>query len=217
MVQIPAVILGLSLLFACPIAWAGEVAVSVLGSAGEPAPDAVVALTPDDSVAASAKVPGPPMSAVIDQRNETFVPLVTVLHQGGTLTFRNSDTTQHHVYSFSAIKQFQFVLNPGDQSQPVTFDQPGLAAIGCNIHDHMIAYVYAARSPWTALSTASGQVRFEGVPEGPAHLEVWHPRLASAAKPVTQTVVIGRGRQTLSVTLALTAPPAHSPHHSMDY
>jgi len=216
MVQILAASLALSLLV-CPLAWAGAVVVHVVDQSGAPVPDAVVALTPDAAPTQSAKEPGPPLSAVLDQKNETFIPLVTLLREGGALTVRNSDRTRHHVYSFSAIKQFQFVLNPGDQSPPVIFDKPGLAAIGCNIHDQMIAYVYAARSPWTALSDGSGAVRFEDVPAGASHLEVWHPSLASGATPISQTVEIDARAKDISVTLALVAHAASSPHKSMDY
>ena len=214
-----AVLLLMVSLVSGPVAWAGEVTVAVTGRNGKPLAEAVVALIPDSPAALWSNAVGPPIAAVVDQRHETFIPLVTLLRQGGALRFRNSDTTQHHVYSFSTIKQFQFLLNPGDQSPPVIFDRPGIAAIGCNIHDHMIAYVYAARSPWTALSDAGGHVRLDAVPTGPSHLEVWHPGLAGDAKPLTQQVDIGAAPQNVGVVLDVStaAMPMHDPHHSMDY
>jgi hypothetical protein len=30
---------------------------------------------------------------------------------------------------------------------PVHFDKPGIVAIGCNIHDHMIAHVFVTEAP----------------------------------------------------------------------
>ena len=203
-------------LFACPDCRAAEVIVDVVNSAGHPVQDAVVTLTPDEPVSPSAKIPGPPKNAVIDQRNETFVPLVTVLPQGGRLIFRNSDTVLHHVYSFSQIKQFQFVLSPGAVSTPVIFDKTGLAAIGCNIHDHMIAYVVASASPWAAISDRDGKVRFEAVPTGMSQLEIWHPELAPGVKPVHQSVDVGSEAKEVSATLNLAPPHPRSPHQ-MDY
>jgi hypothetical protein len=216
MVRILAATLAISL-FVCPVARAGEVAVHVLDQKGEPVAGAVVALTPEGPVPVSAKPQGPPDNAVLDQNHETFLPLVTLLRQGGQLTVRNSDTTRHHVYSFSPIKQFQFVLDPGDQAPPVIFDKPGLAAIGCNIHDRMIAYVYAAASPFAALSDAAGAVRFADVPEGVSQLEIWHPSLASGDKPVSAKAEIGAHRQDIPITLALIARPPPHAHSSMDY
>ena len=84
---------------------------------------------------------------MIDQRNETFLPLVTIVRKGGQVIFTNNDTTMHQVYSFSPIKQFDFEIDEGRHSEPVVFDKPGVASIGCNIHDHMITYVYVADTP----------------------------------------------------------------------
>ena len=202
---------------ACPPAWAGRLAVQVVDQSGQPVSDAVVALQPDAQPPSPPAPQGPPASAVLDQQHETFIPLVTLLRVGGALTVRNSDSTRHHVYSFSAIKQFQFALDPGDQSPPVVFDKPGLAAIGCNIHDHMIAYVYAAASPWTAVSDQGGHVNFEAVPAGRAELTVWHPALTSGAKPLTQQITLETVPRDISVKITLTAHPAAMSHKSMDY
>jgi hypothetical protein len=54
------------------------------------------------------------------------------------------------------IKQFEMTLNRG-QTAPVTFENSGIAALGCNIHDHMIAYAFVAESPWTALTGEDGR------------------------------------------------------------
>src|SRR5262245_51191254 len=104
---------------------AGEIAISVVDDGGNGVANAVVVVWPED-----ARPPAQaPRSFVIDQINEAFVPFVTVLRRGDSITFKNSDRTRHHVYSFAAIKQFQMVLNPGESSQPIKFDQLGTAAI----------------------------------------------------------------------------------------
>src|SRR5690348_8983392 len=93
---------------------AATLAVDVRDSDGKPAPNAVVSLYPDTPVAAAAAE-----KAVIDQRHETFLPLVVAVRKGGHVVFTNNDTTMHQVYSFSPIKQFQFVIPQGQVSQPV--------------------------------------------------------------------------------------------------
>src|SRR5215469_11817836 len=111
--------------------------VDVADAHGRPLADAVVELTP--AVTSPGAGPGGlPLESIIDQRHETFLPLVTLIRKGGHVIFTNNDTTMHQVYSFSPIKQFAFEIDKGQRSDPVTFEKPGVAAIGCNIHDQMI-------------------------------------------------------------------------------
>ncbi|HEY1962653.1 MAG TPA: hypothetical protein VGG69_09555, partial [Rhizomicrobium sp.] len=148
------VFIVLLLLAAAAAARAGTLAIDITDSRGQPAADAVVALTPlDNPGAVTSRLP---TEAIIDQRKETFIPLVTVVRQGGHVIFTNHDTTMHQVYSFSPIRQFEFEIDQGRRSEPVVFDKPGVASIGCNIHDHMITYVYVAATPWAALTDAKG-------------------------------------------------------------
>src|SRR5579871_6629021 len=131
---------------AVPARAAGIVA-TVTDESGKPLENAVVAVAPQAGAPGSTQPSSTLAQATIDQRDENFVPEVVVIHVGGSVTFRNSDHTNHHVYSFASIKQFEFAEKPGDVSAPVRFDLPGWAAIGCNIHDNMIAYVYVTTSP----------------------------------------------------------------------
>ncbi len=154
---------------------AADVAVSVTDQGGAPAKAAVVTLTPLDGK------PAPPPAAVrriIDQKHEAFVPFVTVMWRNDHLVFKNSDRTRHHVYSFSPIKQFEFVLDPGQTSQPLKFDKAGVVAIGCNIHDQMLAYAVIVQTPWSTLTPDDGRATIAGVPKGKYRASVWHPYLA---------------------------------------
>src|SRR5262245_17073652 len=94
---------------------AANVMFEVTDQDGHPVGDAVIALT------SKTEAPAEPSAQqiTIDQRNETFIPLVSILGRGGSVIFNNSDRVRHHVYSFSPIKQFQLVLNPGEDSDPI--------------------------------------------------------------------------------------------------
>jgi len=142
--------------------------------------------------------------ARIDQRMEQFFPLVSLIRSGGRVTFLNNDTTRHQVYSFSAIKKFQFELKQGQRSEAVVFDKPGVAAIGCNIHDSMITYVYVADSPFAALSKDDGRVSFAELPAGAYEFRIWHPQLPQDKPGPSQHIVIGEGVKTLAVKLPVT-------------
>jgi len=200
----------LRILLACAAALLGiqahaaTIAITITDTAGHPAPNAVVAMT-SASPPESSRLPA---DAVIDQRKETFLPLVTLVRKGGRVIFTNNDTTMHQVYSFSPIKQFAFEIDEGRKSDPVIFERAGVAAIGCNIHDHMIAYVYVADTPWVAITDSQGRGQIEA-PPGNYRVEVWHPQLAPGrALPSSTLAVKGPAKFALSVPL-LAPPPKH--------
>ena len=132
-----------------------EVTVHLDDGRGHAVSDAVVMLIPDAAPAA-ASAPPAPATHVVDQRDETFVPYVQLLRPGDEVVFRNSDSTRHHVYSFAAIRTFEFVLRPGESSPALVMDKSGIAAVGCNIHDHMITYLFVSAVPAIALSGGDG-------------------------------------------------------------
>lgn len=119
----------------------------------------------------------PHETAVIDQIDRRFVPMVIAIAEGQWVNFPNSDNVRHHVYSFSPIRQFSTELYADEPVDPIQFNRAGIAVLGCNIHDSMVAYVYV--SPWQdiAVSNKDGAITLNSLPEQPAFIEVWHPWL----------------------------------------
>ena len=185
---------------------AATVTATVTDDHGRLLPDAVVMLTPE------AGTPPPPLegspiaTATIDQKDETFVPFVVVIRTGGTVTFHNADQIRHHVYSFAPIRRFEMVQAPGETSPPIRFDQPGSAAIGCNIHDHMTAYIHVTDAPWAMVTDANGRAVIAGVPAGRFVATVWHPRLRPSTAPPAVPLVLATQNSTLDVTLPVLPP-----------
>lgn len=190
---------------------AGTVNVAVTND-GRPVENAVVELEPGSAVSATAM--NVAAEAVVDQRKETFLPLVSVIRKGGRIVFTNNDTTMHQVYSFSDIKQFAFEVDEGQRSQPVVFDKPGVAAIGCNIHDQMITYVYVAASPWAVRTDSSGRALILDVPNGTYRASVWHPQLAPGQKPEPVTLVASGASTKLNLAVALSAADPRGKKHA---
>jgi plastocyanin len=125
-----------------------------------------------------AKVTTPsPEIAIIDQIGRQFVPMVQLVQAGQRMNFPNSDDVRHHVYSFSDTKQFSTPLYAGEEIEPILFDKPGIAVLGCNIHDSMIAYVYVAEWQHTAISDETGHAELTGLDQQPQMLHIWHPWL----------------------------------------
>ena len=155
------------------------------------------------------------MRSVIDQQHETFLPLVVLVRKGGEVVFTNNDVTMHQVYSFSSIKQFQFEIDKAQVSKPVIFDRAGVAAIGCNIHDNMVAYVFVANQPFAAITDAQGVAQIRDVPDGAFHAGAWHPHLRAGKQPAGASLTVS-GDTKLSLAVAVAAAPAMSRMHK-DY
>ena len=192
-------------LLAAPLAMAHAAAlnINVTGTDGKPLLDAVALLDP-----AVGKAPVKPMADVeISQAKRQFAPRVTLITVGTRATFPNFDTVRHHVYSFSPIKTFELKLYAGVPNAPLTFDKPGVAVLGCNIHDSMAAWVVVADSPWFARSAADGRARIEGVPAGNYRLRLWHAGLGLGAEPAAVAITIGAGDAEHSARLAVSAEP----------
>jgi plastocyanin len=198
-------------------AWAGQLLVQVSDDAGRAVADAVVTVTP---LAATAPAPAPtPVTRYVDQRDETFIPYVQVVHPGDRVVFRNSDGTRHHAYSFSPAKAFEFLLRPGESSPPITLDRVGVVAVGCNIHDHMVAYLVIS-SAQAQVTPSRGQVVFEHLSVGRYTITVWHPQLRPGRAPpaLVRTVDAQATPQHVHFALSLLPDPrAFADREHMDY
>lgn len=175
----------LSLTASCVRAAGVDVLLSDAG--GKPLADAVVMLEP-----VGARLPVRPMQgAQIVQHHLQFDPPVTVVTTGTAVMFPNQDTVKHHVYSYSAARTFQIKLYAGVPHAPIVFDKPGVAVLGCNIHDGMIAWVVVSDTPLWARSDAGGHARVADVPPGSYQLHVWHASLAETTPPQLLPLVVG--------------------------
>lgn len=173
------------LLTAPAIASAATVSIDVRGIDGQPLAGAVV--TVEVPGGAPAPVRGP---YALEQRNIQFAPHILIVPVGATVAFPNRDKVRHHVYSFSRPKKFDLKLYGRDESRTVVFDQPGVVALGCNIHDAMSGFVYVTRTPFAAQTDAAGHVAIAGVPAGGAKVTVWHPSIRSPGGTASQPITV---------------------------
>ncbi len=185
---------------------AGSLTVRIVDAAGHPVADAVVTLRP---VNGSAPRPRADSGYRLSQQNTQFHPFVSVVPAGATMAFPNFDPFRHHVYSFSSAKRFELKLFGHDQTRSVTFDQPGIVAIGCNIHDSMSAYIFVTDTVWSVRSPANGTVRFGDTPAGNFTLRVWHPYLRAPGGILTRSFAPAAADRSDAVTVTLRAPPMH--------
>lgn len=168
-----AALLAAALLLVAPLllqlARAAELLVHASDARGAPLAGAVLVLEPVAGAPPAAVAP----RAVIDQVDRAFTPHVSVLRTGTSVTFPNHDNIRHQVYSYSKARSFTLRLYAGQPANPVVFDKPGVVALGCNIHDSMLAWVLVVDTPWTARSDDEGVARLSGVPAGRYRLRAW--------------------------------------------
>ena len=123
-----------------------------------------------------------------------------VIPRGTAVTFPNEDTVRHHVYSFSPVKQFEIKLYVGTPTDPVIFDQSGVAALGCNIHDYMQAFIYVGESQFLAVTDEQGKVNFADIPPGSYQLKLWHPWQDADVVPLAVTLPLTAADFKITVT-----------------
>jgi plastocyanin len=137
--------------------------------------------------------------AEIGQRDRQFTPQLLVVQTGTSVSFPNFDTVRHHVYSISPIKVIDIKLYSGTPAEPVTFDKPGVATLGCNIHDRMSAHVVVVDTATFARTDAKGQATFD-LPVGEHSIKAWHAAQKSATlQSVKLDVPAGGGTSTLTL------------------
>ncbi len=142
--------------------------------------------------------PAPLAHAVIDQRDKTFLPHVTVVTAGTIVHFPNNDSVFHNVFAYFNAKKFDLGMYPRGASKSVTFDKKGLVSVLCNIHSDMSAYIMVVETPYYAVSDKQGRYRIKDVPAGTYSVHVWHESGAS----LTSTLNVRADSGSVNLTLA---------------
>ena len=182
-------LIGAAVFCSISLAQATTVTVQVQDAAGKPVTDSVAYL--ESAQASRALGAAKPTNAVeIAQIAKQFNPRVSVVPVGTMVNFPNKDAVRHHVYSFSPAKTFELKLYSGTPASPVQFDKAGVAVLGCNIHDNMVAWVVVVDTPYFGYSAKAGPVVLNNVPAGSYRLRVWHPGLAVGATALEQALVV---------------------------
>lgn len=164
---------------------AADVVVDVRGADGKPLAGAVVSV---ETPRGGAPVPRGPY--MIEQRDIAFRPDVLIVPVGASVVFPNRDKVRHHVYSFSKAKKFDLKLYGREEARSVVFDQPGIVALGCNIHDRMSGTIYVTASPFTVRVGTDGRAALSGVPAGAVTIRVWHPSIRAPGNTLARAATV---------------------------
>ena len=126
-----------------------------------------------------------PGRAVLDQRNETFVPHLLAITTGTVVDFPNSDRIYHNVFSLSKVARFDLGRYAVGRSKSVRFDHAGIVRVFCDIHSHMNAFILVFSHPFFAMTDAQGRYRIENVPPGTYGVIAWNEGTSSETRPIT--------------------------------
>lgn len=119
----------------------------------------------------------PQRNAIISQKNQTFLPLVTAITKGTTVYILNEDNEYHNVFSRTRGSSFNIGRRPPGQTYPQQITKTGVIKLFCDIHEHMEAFILSLETPYFARVGADGQYRIAGLPEGKYMMEVYHPNI----------------------------------------
>lgn len=177
--------------------WAGDIKGKVTAQGMKSSENIVVYL---DAVAGK-KFDAPADHVVVDQKKMTFVPHVTVVQQGTTVEFLNSDPVGHNVYwpSISGNKKLAHNMGtwPQGQKKPFQFMDLGAASLLCNVHPEMSGYVVVVPTPYFAVTDKDGNYTIKNVPPGHYTILTW----SEEGKPTTQAVDVTAATTTFDITV----------------
>ncbi|MGH9642199.1 MAG: carboxypeptidase regulatory-like domain-containing protein [Terriglobales bacterium] len=135
--------------------------------------------------------PAPSEHPVMDQKGLLFQHHILVVQAGTTVEFLNSDKVAHNVFWPSLMQGSKKLPGknlgtwPTGDKRPYKFDQPGVAALLCNVHPEMAGYIVVSPTPYFAKTDKSGEYKIENVPDGQYNVVAWHEGAKNSSKSVT--------------------------------
>jgi plastocyanin len=154
--------------------------------------------------------PAHPVNAVMDQIDLAFKPDVLVIPVGSSVSFPNSDSVSHQVYSFSPAKKFQLALYRGKPYSPMRFDQAGVVTLGCNIHDYMLGFIVVTDAAYFGVTDANGNFAVATMEAGDYDISLWHARARETDASLKRQIHVESAASS-ALTFQLGQKPAPAP------
>jgi plastocyanin len=95
-----------------------------------------------------------------------FVPEVSVVLEGTTLSFPNDDRVYHNPFSISAGAEFDLGIYGGGKTATVKAGRAGTMEVHCDVHEQAAAKIFVLSTTYFAVTDADGSFAIDGVPPG---------------------------------------------------
>ena len=129
--------------------------------------------------------PPPPVRSEVAQRLYRFAPGLLPIPRGSVVSFPNLDDEYHSVFSYSKAKRFDLGRYYRDEAPAeLTFDQPGVVKLFCEIHEHMRGTILVLDTPYFQKTDLAGRYRLEHRPPGHHLLKAWVDEDTVLERPV---------------------------------
>ena len=136
-------------------------------------PRAIVYLEREDGAASA---PVREKRVTVSQDGYQFRPGVTAVPAGSQVSFPNLDDEFHSVFSYSQVKRFDLGRYRKDEDSPlITFDEPGIVRVYCEIHKHMRSLLLVLDTPWFAATDSAGRFVLPDIPPGSYRIRAFLP------------------------------------------
>lgn len=179
------IVVVVALLLAAPAGVAGAAGGTIKGTIRGKDPAVPIANAVVMIEGPSQPAPAGAPHKVMDQVHNQFAPRVLAIGVGTTVDFPNSDPWLHNVFSTSQAKKFDLGMYAQGKVKSVTFDQPGVVDVRCNVHPKMEGYIVVNANPFVAVTDEQGSYSISDVPPGTYKLRVWQEDMKEAQMPVT--------------------------------
>ena len=151
----------------------------------------------------------------IRQKDKGFNPYLSVVQSNSSVTFSNLDDITHHIYSVTGIERFSYSLKSGKTTQPLSIDQAGIIAMGCNIHDWMSGYLLVVDTPYYGLTDDHGKIDLPIEQQGNFQITAWHPQFKE--KLSVQTILAKQKKIELRLSKEMAAIPSQKSSDDFDF
>lgn len=150
----------------------------------------------------------------IRQVNRTFVPEVSVVLVGTTLSFPNDDRIFHNVFSLSEAETFDLGRYKSGTTRTRKTSKAGIIEVFCDVHEEMAATVLVLDTTRFGKTNSSGEFTIPAVPPGDYEWVAWVAWSRTVSGRVT---VEPGGVSELEAELKQGRPPRHLDKNGAPY
>jgi len=111
----------------------------------------------------------------VDQQNCVYVPRIQSVLVDQQFIISNSDATTHNINSTIGSEVLFNKAHPkGALDINVSYEEPGIYRLKCDIHPWMRAFVIVTDNPFNTISNSVGSYTIKMIPPGTYKLVAWH-------------------------------------------